>query len=464
LKRSIGDYLNRGQKLHILQTLTTADPIHTIPWQTITPNTSHDWINQRNTTFQRFTPMGDKSRSATRKMFELHSSGVKTNRDAWCYNFSREALIANIERMIDFYNQQVEVYALRTPDPGTSLDGIIDTDPEKISWTHGLKENLLKKIEHHIDISCSTSSIYRPFCRQSLYLDKNFVERPGQMPKAFPGLADTNSVICVTGPGSTKDFSALLSNTLPDLELVSKSQCFPLYTYSPLADAGPLFQESPTSQYTRNDNITDETLTDYQTTYQDLTITKTDIFYYIYGILHSPEYKTRFAADLKKMLPRIPHAADFWAFSTAGRNLAHWHLHYETIDPYPLEEQLPLNPTADHHRVEKMTFAKKGRKLDKTVLHYNSHITLSGIPLEAYDYQVCDRSAIEWIMDRYRVKKDRASGIINDPNTWSEDPRYILDLLKRIVRVSMETVEIVKSLPDLNELESSSSIQLEALV
>lgn len=459
----IGDYLNRDQKLHILETLTASDPLHTIPWQAIAPNASHDWINQRDTSFQRFTPLGDKNRSATRKMFALHSSGVKTNRDAWCYNFSREALIANIERMIDFYNQQVEVYALRAPEQDSDVDRIIDTDPEKISWTRELKQDLEKLKSHQFIPEEVVTGVYRPFCKQTYYFDREFNGCIYRMPRIFPIAPVENLAICVTGPGSTKQFSVLISNTLPDLELISKSQCFSLYTYTPLSDAGPLFQESQTAQYTRDDNITDATLTDYQTTYRDLSITKADIFYYVYGILHSPEYKTRFAADLKKMLPRIPHAADFWAFSTAGRNLAHWHLNYETIDPYPLEEQIPLNPTADHYRVEKMTFAKKGRKLDKTTLHYNSHITLSGIPLEAYDYQVCDRSAIEWIMDRYQVKKDRASGILNDPNTWSEDPRYILDLLKRIVRVSLESVAIVQSLPPLNELEANPAHQLKVL-
>jgi predicted helicase len=174
----------------------------------------------------------------------------------------------------------------------------------------------------------------------------------------------------------------------------------------------------------------------------------------VYGLLHSPEYKQRFEADLKKMLPRIPYAQDFWGFSNAGKELAHWHLNYETIDPYPVTETID-RPDIDPktlYRVEKMAFTKTGKQVDKTLIRYNSHITLSDIPLEAYEYKVCDRSALDWVMERYAFTTDKDSGITNNPNDWSDDPRYIIDLVKRIVRVSMETVRIVNSLPALNEL------------
>jgi predicted helicase len=202
--------------------------------------------------------------------------------------------------------------------------------------------------------------------------------------------------------------------------------------------------------YTRKDNISNAILKEFQTTYDDPKLTKEDIFYYVYGILHSPEYKQRFGDTLKKMLPRIPYAADFWAFSKAGRDLAHWHLNYEMIDPYDLQEwKSDLFLDESDYRVEKMTFGNRNK--DKTSIVYNSKITLSGIPLEAYDYIVNGKSALEWIIERYQVTKDKDSGIVNDPNHWSDDPRYILDLVKRIVRVSVETVKIVNALPPLNE-------------
>lgn len=281
------------------------------------------------------------------------------------------------------------------------------------------------------------------------------------MPKIFPianrlhsSIAPLENIaIGATIRESRKDFSVFIANILPDLELLSHSQFFPLYTYTQQSDLGELFATTNQPQYTRNDNIPDAILRDFQTTYHNPNLTKEDIFYYVYGILHSPEYKTRFAADLKKMLPRIPFAADFGAFNQAGRDLAHWHLHYETIEPYPLEEhkaELYLEP--EDYRVHKMTFGRKDRQIDKTTIIYNPKLKLTGIPLEAYEYKVCDRSAIEWIMEGYQLTRDKKSGITNDPNHWSDDPRYIVDLVKRIVRVSLETVEIVNNLPPLNEL------------
>lgn len=279
------------------------------------------------------------------------------------------------------------------------------------------------------------------------------------MSKIFPISPIENLAICITSTGTRKSFSALIVDQLPDLEIVEKAQAFPLYTYEKTSELGALFATQPNpSGHTRKDNIPNSILHKFQTHYNTPTLTKEDIFYYIYGILHSPEYKTRFAADLKKMLPRIPLAADFPAFSTAGRALAHWHLHYETIEPYPLTEthtQLLLGEP-DDYRVQKIQFDKirhNGKLIpDKTTLIYNNKITLSGIPLEAYNYKVCDRSAIEWIIERYQITRDKDSGILNDPNTWAPDnPRYILDLLKRITRVSLETLKIVHTLPPLQE-------------
>lgn len=294
--------------------------------------------------------------------------------------------------------------------------------------------------------------MYRPFCKQWLYFDKNFNQRLYQMLKIFPIDHLDNLVICVTGRGATKDFSALISRVLPDLEMISKGQCFPLYSYEKqeTTDQGSLL---PTQEgYVKKENIPDDIQTEFRETYQDQTISKEDIFYYVYGILHSPEYKQRFAADLKKMLPRIPYAADFWAFSTAGRNLAHWHLNYETVEPYNIPDYWDktfLEP--EDYLVEKMTFGRLNKNIDKTTIIYNRHIKIHHIPLEAYEYIVNGKPALEWIMERYQLTRDKDSGITNNPNHWSEDPRYIVDLVKRIVRVSMETVAIVKSLPPLNE-------------
>ena len=360
--------------------------------------------------------------------------------------------------MIDFYNSEVDRYrSIQGQKP--EIDKFINNDPSKISWTHEIKQDLQRSKSGTFASDHVVLSLYRPFCKQAIYFDRQFNNRVYQMPKIFPIAPVENLAICTTSVGCRKEFAALIVNVIPDLAVyIEPNQCFPLYTYEKQSELGSLFATvSSASGYTRKDNIPDSILQKFQSHYQNPKITKEDLFYYIYGILHSPEYKTRFAADLKKMLPRIPFAADFAAFSTAGRNLAHWHLNYETVEPYPLEEvhtQLLLDDRTYH--VQKMQFAKvrhNGKLVpDKTSIIYNNKITLTGIPLEAYDYKVCDRSAIEWIMERYQVSRDKASGILNDPNTYNpENPRYILDLLKRIVRVSVETLKIVNELPPLEE-------------
>ncbi|MFN7526221.1 MAG: type ISP restriction/modification enzyme, partial [Dolichospermum sp.] len=280
-----------------------------------------------------------------------------------------------------------------------------------------------------------------------------FNDVQGKMLKIFPNQNLENLVITISGLGGTKEQSVLITDILPDLNMQhSGTQCFPLYTYEKQSELGELFATATTEQYTKKENIPDSILKEYQQKYQDKTISKEDIFYYIYGVLHSPEYKQRFASDLKKMLPRIPFTADFWTFSKAGRELAYYHLNYETIEPYELEEfKKELYLDDQDYQVEKMVFGKNKNGLDKTIIIYNSKLTLSQIPLETYEYIVNGKSALEWIMERYKVTKDKDSGIINDPNHWSENPRYIVDLVKRIVRVSLETVRIVKSLPPLNE-------------
>jgi len=467
LYRDIGDYLSREEKLSII---AQYGGITGIEWTAIAPNNNHDWINQRDPAFEAFTSLGDKTNTTAKTIFALYSRGLATSRDAWCYNFSREAVSANMGRMIDFYNQQVERYQsikgneqsidnFVDNDPKKikqSIDNFVDTDPKKIKWSSGIKQDLERFRTYQLEPSSLVQGIYRPYCRQWVYFNKHWNERTYQMPKIFPKENLKNLAICITGLGSTKEFSALVSDTLPDLELISKSQCFPLYTYTPQSDWGELFRyrdpgnaTAKQDEYIRKENIPNAILTDFQTTYSDTDITKEDIFYYVYGIFHSPEYKTRFAADLKKMLPRIPYAADFWTFSKAGRELAHWHLNYETIEPYPVKEYTDFSGTVDY-QVSKMTFGKRNRQVDKTTIIYNSKIQIQNIPLEAYEYIVNGKSALEWIMDRYH--KDKNSSITNDPNDWSEDPRYILDLVKRIVRVSMETRQVVHSLPPLHEL------------
>lgn len=270
-------------------------------------------------------------------------------------------------------------------------------------------------------------------------------------------------MICVSGIGVTKDFSCIITDILPDLELIGKSQCFPLYWYDDsTADIADLFSapQSEMDRYVRRDGVTDWILSTARKQYGSR-VTKEDIFYYVYGILHAPDYRTTFAADLKKSLPRLPLVEspdDFWAFSRAGRSLAELHLGYEHVEPYAGCRIFfaPLTNRGDEISYlidDKMRFGKLDSKTaDKRIIHYNAGITIENIPLEAYDYVVNGKSAIEWMMERYAVKTDPASRIENNPNDWCrehDDPKYIYNLLLRIITVSLETMKIVRSLPKL---------------
>jgi len=282
----------------------------------------------------------------------------------------------------------------------------------------------------------------------TLTFDRNFHERVYQQPSLFPRPDAENRVIIVTGTGSSQ-FSCLICEHLSDVNTLTPSQCLPLYVYD-TSDVEKQGDQIPLDlTLSRNHAITDYALKTFRHHYEETSISKEDIFYYVYGILHAPDYRNTFAKDLKKQLPRIPFAPDFWAFSRAGRELAELHIGYEAVEPYPLREivspNAPDNPW-DLYRMTQMKFNK-----NRTALTVNEWITLKGVPSEAFEYQVSGRSPIEWVVDQYRVTKDSKSGIVNDPNDWAretaQNPRYIIDLAKRAVRVAVETVKIVKNLP-----------------
>ncbi len=458
----IGDYLSREEKLTQVETFAS---IAGVPWQAITPNADGDWINQRDERYVGFLQLGNKAVEGHPGIFSRYSGGVKTGRDAWVYGFSKVAVADKVQGMVDAYNRERKRYERAclgiSKDQRRPVDEVVSHDPRQISWTRSLKEDVQRNKPLTFDGNNVVWSLYRPFTRQWLYFGRRVNDMVLQSHRLFPKSQHVNVAMSTTGMGAAKGFSTLVTNALPDYELISKGQCFPLYWYEQADTAGAGTQgeidlaqgETPDEHgYIRRDAITDWALGQFCEHYGDDTITKEDIFWFVYGVLHSPEYKRRFAANLKKMLPRVPFTADFWAFSKAGRELGQWHLDYETVEPWPLTEdckRLVMEP--GDYRVKKMVFGKRDGAKDKTVIVYNPHLVLRDIPLEAYEYVVNGKAAIEWVMERYAVTTDKASGIVNDPNDWSEDPRYILDLLKRVVRVSVETVRIVRELPPLNE-------------
>ncbi|WP_230281384.1 type ISP restriction/modification enzyme [Croceicoccus sp. Ery15] len=469
----IGDYLTRDDKLATIAKFGSIGGITTAGgWQTITPDEHGDWLGQRDKAFDTFLALGDKKGGGT-KLFDNFSQGVLTARDSWAYNASRNGVATNMRAMIEAYNAELERFDDAHPRAdrkarGHAVDGFIDTDPSKISWTRALKGDLAKGKTFAFDAGCLAPSIYRPFTRQWLYFSRTFNEMVYQMPRIFPMGEDAdNRVICTSGTGAL-EFSALMTERLPSFDNISKGQCFPRYLYDgeiEPTDAGAqggLFAAAPAAQGGRRDAITDEGLAHFQAAYPGETITKDDLFHYVYGLLHSEDYRARFADNLAKQLPRIPavkKAADFWAFAEAGRKLGDLHCDFDSAEPFPVtiaQGDLRLANIPDpvkFYRVEKMKFGGKRPNLDKSTVIYNPHITITGIPLEAYDYVVNGKPALEWVMERQCVKTDKASGIVNDANRYATetvgDPAYPLVLLQRVITVSLETMKIVRNLPKL---------------
>ena len=417
--RGIGDYLSRDEKLLRLQ--ETPNVLHE-SFKLITPNDKGDWINRRGDEFDNFIPLAPERKfdGAAQSFFVVNSTGVSTARDAWAYNFSRSELETNIRTTIDYYN---------THEP-------TEIDPTKFVWTDLSKANKNRKREYKFNAAQIVESFYRPFCKSNLYFDNALNERRGQMAEFFPSGNEENLLICVTLADEGK-FSPLITNKITNLHFNGDTQCFPLYYYERGAQ-GNLFGES----LERRDGITNFIWNRAKLLYGG-DVSKEDIFYYVYGFLHLPSYREKFSAELKKSLPRIiltPDAKKFWQLSRAGRNLAKIHLNYESQPP----AQVEIIGSGDF-RVKKMRLSK-----DKTTLTYNEHITIKNIPPRSFEYVVNGRSPLEWIIERYQIKTDKASGIINNPNDWSlehDNPRYILDLILSSITVSLKTLDIVYGLP-----------------
>ena len=453
----IGDYLKREQKLDILR---QACHLGGIPsWQAIQPNDKEDWINQRDGGFDDLLPLTPEKKGDLKasSVFSMYSSGTKTQRDAWAYNYSEKELTITAHRSINHYNEivsEVQCGKRQTPDFDTKL----------ISWTRAVLRDVMRGVHYDASQGEVRTTLYRPFCKQVLFWYKPLVEMRYQMQLLYPHRDTENLCICVT---TGSKFGSFITEYIPDLHLIGDAQCFPLYWYeeNKQEQANDLFGNANASRYKRRDGVTDWMLREVRSRFSGArSLTKEDIFYYVYGLLHSTDYRERFADDLRKSLPRIPiveRVEDFMAFSQAGRALAALHLGYEG---YPAPEGVVVTTAEqpasmdeyDYYRVEKMTFPKGVKKNEASdTIHYNSRITITNIPLEAYDYVVNGKSAIHWVIECYQVTTDKNSGIVNDPNAWSQEqgkPRYILDLLLSVIHVSLESQRIIATLPRLTTL------------
>lgn len=457
----IGDYLTREQKLEMVKKFRS---VNGVEWKTLEPNEKNDWINVRDGVYDSLFLLGDKKENPKQVFFDKHySNGLKTNRDGYCYNFSESGLIDNIQRSISFYNNEIMNFQeeLRK-NPYLKSTDFLNMDSTKFIWDRQQKEtDSYNGKLYEYDNSSIRECVYRPFTKENVYFNRELNNCVYQLPQLFPNDNRSNLIICVPGLGSTKCYSSIISKYIVDLGINSACQCFPLYWYEEnKAIQLSLFDTvGNDGKYIRHDGITNWILKEAQKRYHTKSITKEMIFYYVYGILHSEDYRTRFAADLKKSLPRIPLVDDvnvFMDFYKAGKKLAELHLNYETIPPCPgvkVDGDRPLTGTDDDYEyykvVDKMRFRSKQ---DKSTILYNGHIMVSDIPDKAYEYIVNGKSAIEWIVERYCVSVDKKSLIKNDCNDWGKEhkkPRYILDLLLSVINVSVQTVDIVKGLPKL---------------
>jgi predicted helicase len=458
----IGDYLDQKQKLSTIRDFHSINGIaQSGGWTCITPDNNNDWLDQVDRSFDQFMLIGNKRPDGETLLFEDFSNGLKTQRDAWAYNASKPKLLQNMSRMISVYNEAVGEFSEETVEV---IKKSVNYDQTRISWSEHLFNGVKRGQRATEKSGVAINSLYRPFEKTWGFYSAKFNDRRGQMPRIFPNSEVRNLVISTTGIGG-KGFSVLMSNIMPDIQTMFNGQCFPLYLYDRTERDGDLFvtQASESGGLSRREAITDKGLGHFRTTYLSEDINKEDLFYYIYGLMHSPDYRERFKNNLSKKLPRIPAVRkieDFWAFVEAGRQLGELHVDFEEAEPYPVELKLPKSYTYDdlmpeHFRVEKKwKFGGKGKDKNKATVTYNKFITITGVPLESYDYIVNGKPALEWVMERQAVKTEKNSGIINDANDYAtetmNDPAYPLKLFQRVVTVSLETMKIVRGLPVLD--------------
>lgn len=454
------DFDRKETKLDFLSEIS----LSSVDWRRLVPNTDHTWLRtDTEDEFASYVPIGSKEAirygaNNAETIFSAFGPAVLTSRDAYVYDYSHRLLSQRTKQLVRNFNAQVAEYQLQEVKP--NVDDFVDVTT--IKWSATLKQQLKRGSIATYVSDRIRRSLYRPFSKKYLYYDKPFVDRPGQFRFFVPdeSIESENRVLILTDVAyRSASVSAMIVNIIPSLSLLATTdshQCFPFYTYD----------EDGSN---RRENISDYALDQFRSHYDDPAISKWDIFYYVYGLLHHPGYRGRYALDLKRNLPRIPFAplaaksppvstggdlegGGFWAFADAGRALADLHLSYESVERYELDWDATRTPPS--YRVQKMLPKGKVDSSDGNykvyeTLKYNDALTLHGIPERAFAYRLGNRSAVDWIVDQYRVKTDRRSGITHDPNGYSDDPQYILKLIERVITVSLRTVDIVQALAKL---------------
>ncbi|GAA8780986.1 hypothetical protein oki760_13500 [Helicobacter pylori] len=435
----IGDYLKREEKLNRLSNFTNLDAI---PFETIIPNSKGDWINQREDGFEKLIPLKRDKKLQNPSVFDINSGGVNSGRDPWVYHFSPDALMQNVQKCMDTYNADLkrfnahfrEAFKQRTKGVKSANlykqlnDKEITTDKTKIAWTYGLKNYLIKNKnlqESHKDRI--RLALYRPFNKQWLYWDKDWIDIQGKFSKIFPD-KDAQNVVINTGVGNGKNFSTLVSDCISDSSLISHNQAYPLYYYDDLGN--------------RHYAISGYALNLFREHYKDNSIAEEEIFYYIYAILHHKGYLEKYKNSLTKEDPRIALSEDFKELSILGKELAELHLNYESGEMHASVEHKTLMNAEEKGYYDVETMKKQGDRI-----HYNKNIAITKIPKKAFDYVVNDKSAIDWVIERYKKTTDKDSLIENNPNDY-KGGKYIFELLCRVIKLSEKSVDLIEKISE----------------
>ncbi len=459
----IGDYLDRNQKLEVLRDSSVKETT----WEPISPNSQGDWVNKRSDSYLTLRPLTSTKNATVENgrapVFKFRSLGVSTNRDAWCYNSSLVGLKASIQSKVEYYNEQLEAFvksgqsslARERVDEAKSFVG---TDPSQFHWRPRNFKDVADGVKYAVDATSFRVASYRPFFKQRMYFSKNFNERVARFSEIYPSPDSKNLVIAVSRMEHGHEYCTLMTDTILDLHLTGDSDCYPRWSYISDREFQTRALVSGYSGHERVSNINPDSLRQFRQSYASDTISEDDIFFFTYGVLHSKQWRETFAADLAKSQARIPMARDedeFRWIADSGRKLADLHVNYESVEPYPLKE-VYAEGWNEHSKnvfeVTKMSYGGTSQVIDRTRIKYNANITLTGIPERANCYVLGSDSALDWIIKCYKVSTDSRTNITNDPNDWAIEvgnPRYILDLVKRITMVSIRTVDIVEDLPEL---------------
>jgi predicted helicase len=451
----IGDYLDTKQKLNIIKNFKSIKYlIDNKKFKKIIPDKSNDWVNKKVEGFDKFLKLGSKDKDNKELIiFKEYSGGLKTSRDSWCYNFSKKKLIDNVSKSIAFYNHEVKRY--HNSDKTIKILDFVSKDSTKISWATAQLDGVEKNKIIDFNKNSIKKTIYRPFTKCWAYTDSKFINRLHQLPKIFPTSETENKIIVIPGLGSSKDFSTFILDKIPDLGFLSSCQCFPLKIFKINSIDKDLFDNEED-----NDGITDQSLKSFQEKLSNKNITKENIFYYIYSVFHSEEYKSKFKNNLSKEMARIPISKNFKLFSEIGKKLADIHLNFDNTKQYEdavieyTNDKLRNKDPRSYYRVEKMFLKNKENASGKSYIIYNNNITIRNIPNEIFSYQINGKSALEWIIERQGIYEFKDSKITHDANDYAneelDNPKYPLELILKVITVSIETLKITKNLPTLD--------------